>query len=113
MAGGQEKWIQSVGETSCDKCFKSSVIYSRKSALADNISSLSSGGGGGGASNPALGTGEMGIQYLFHDSDRSSGALKSSQKLSNFHYLQREKLISLTRDSASKNPPIEPSWSKL
>ena len=52
------------------------VIYSRKSALADNISSLSSGGGGGGASNPALGMGEMGIQYLFHDSDRSSGALK-------------------------------------
>ena len=76
MAGGQEKWIQSVGETSCDKCFKSSVIYSRKSALADNISSLSSGGGGGGASNPALGIGEMGAQYIFHDSDRSSGALK-------------------------------------
>ena len=44
--------------------------------MADNISSLSSGGGGGGASNPALGMGEMGIQYLFHDSDRSSGALK-------------------------------------
>ena len=76
MAGGQEKWIQSVGEMSCDKCLKNSVIYSRKSALADNISSLSSGGGGGGASNPALGMGEIGIQYLFHDSDRSSGALK-------------------------------------
>ena len=33
---------------------KSVAIYSRKSALADNISSLS-GGGGGGGSNPALG----------------------------------------------------------
>ena len=36
------------------QCLQSSVIYSRKSALADNISSLS-GGGGGGGSNPALG----------------------------------------------------------
>ena len=52
MAGGQEERIPHVGEMSSEMCLKS--VYSRKSALADNISSLS-GGGEGGGSNPALG----------------------------------------------------------